>query len=151
SSRVAHRRLLAPQHRRRAHDRRARDFGLPRPARSVRRRDDDGGNGRVARHPRLSGNFSSLRCRDPETDCAGIEDCASQGGTMTTTAAPARILGRHVWSELMTTDTNAAEAFYKKVIGWTAEPSPNSPMPYTLFKRAGGADVGGLMTRPQGM
>ena len=26
-----------------------------------------------------------------------------------------------VWYELMTTDTKAAEAFYSKVIGWTAQ------------------------------
>jgi predicted enzyme related to lactoylglutathione lyase len=68
-----------------------------------------------------------------------------------TTAAPAQILGRHVWSELMTTDTKGAEAFYKNVVGWTAEPSPNSPMPYTQFKRSGGPGVAGLMERPAGM
>src|SRR5258708_39679627 len=65
-----------------------------------------------------------------------------------TTAAPAQILGRHVWSELMTTDTKAAETFYDKVVGWTSEPSPNSPMPYTQFKRSGGAGVAGLVGRP---
>jgi len=68
-----------------------------------------------------------------------------------TTAAPAQILGRHVWSELMTTDPKSAEAFYKKVIGWTAEPSPHSPRPYTQFNRSGGAGVAGLMERPAGM
>ena len=68
-----------------------------------------------------------------------------------TTAAPAQILGRLVWSELMTTDTNAAEAFYNRVVGWTSEPFGNSPMPYTQFKRRGGAGVAGLMTRPEGM
>ena len=69
----------------------------------------------------------------------------------TTTAAPAHILGRHVWSELMSTDTGGAEAFYHEVIGWTAEPSPGSPMPYTQFKPAGGAAVAGLMERPSDM
>jgi uncharacterized protein len=68
-----------------------------------------------------------------------------------TTAAPAQILGRHVWSELMTIDTKAAETFYDKVVGWTSEPSPNSPMPYTQFKRSGGTPVAGLMERPAGM
>jgi predicted enzyme related to lactoylglutathione lyase len=68
-----------------------------------------------------------------------------------TTAAPAQILGRHVWSELMTTDTKAAETFYNKVIGWTAEPFGDSPQPYTQFKRSGGAGVAGLMQRPEGM
>jgi len=68
-----------------------------------------------------------------------------------TTAAPSTILGRHVWSELMTTDTKAAESFYDKIVGWTSEPFANSPMPYTRFKRAGGAGVAGLMERPKDM
>ena len=68
-----------------------------------------------------------------------------------TTAAPAQILGRHVWSELMTTDVKGAEGFYTKVVGWTAEPFANSPTPYIQFKRAGGAGAAGLMERPQGM
>ena len=67
------------------------------------------------------------------------------------TAAPAQILGRHVWSELMTTDIKGAETFYKKVVGWTAEPFPNSPNPYIQFKRSGGAGAAGLMERPEGM
>ena len=62
-----------------------------------------------------------------------------------TTAAPAQILGRHVWSELMTSDTKAAEAFYDKVVGWTSEPFAHSPKPYTQFKRSGGAGVARLM------
>jgi predicted enzyme related to lactoylglutathione lyase len=70
---------------------------------------------------------------------------------MATTAAPAEILGRHVWSELMTTDTAKAEQFYDSVVGWTSEASPQSPNPYTQFKRRGGAGVAGLMERPAGM
>lgn len=68
-----------------------------------------------------------------------------------TTAAPSQILGRHVWSELMTTDTKVAETFYDRVVGWTSEPSAASPMPYTQFKRSGGQAVAGLMERPNGM
>lgn len=68
-----------------------------------------------------------------------------------TTAAPAQILGRHVWSELMTIDMKAAETFYDKVVGWTSEPFAGSPNPYTQFKRSGGAGVAGLMERPEGM
>src|SRR6476661_2409744 len=67
------------------------------------------------------------------------------------TAAPAQILGRLVWTELMTTDSRAAESFYDKVIGWTSEPFGQSPQPYTQFKRSGGAGVAGLMERPAGM
>lgn len=67
------------------------------------------------------------------------------------TTAPAQILGRLVWTELMTTDTKAAETFYDKVVGWTSEPFGNSPTPYTQFKRSGGAGVGGLLERPADM
>jgi uncharacterized protein len=68
-----------------------------------------------------------------------------------TTAAPASILGRPVWFELMTTDPHAAEAFYDKVIGWTSEPFDASPQPYTQFKRRGGVAVAGVMKKPDGM
>lgn len=68
-----------------------------------------------------------------------------------TTAAPTQILGRHVWSELMTSDMKAAETFYDKVVGWTSEPFTGSPTPYTQFKRTGGAGVAGLMQTPQDM
>ena len=67
------------------------------------------------------------------------------------TSVSSRLLGRPVWYELMTTDTAAAEKFYDNVVGWTSEPFPKSPNPYTVFKRSGGAGVGGLMPRPQGM
>lgn len=51
------------------------------------------------------------------------------------------------WYELMTSDTAAAETFYKKVVGWDSEPFPGSTMAYTLFK-AGDRGVAGLMTIP---
>jgi predicted enzyme related to lactoylglutathione lyase len=51
----------------------------------------------------------------------------------------------------MTTDTAAAETFYKNVIGWTSAPFPASPNPYTLFKRGGDVQVAGLMPRPKDM
>ena len=60
-------------------------------------------------------------------------------------------LGRPVWYELMTTDTAAAETFYKKVTGWTPAPFDASPTPYTTFKRSGDVQVAGLMKRPDGM
>jgi predicted enzyme related to lactoylglutathione lyase len=60
-------------------------------------------------------------------------------------------LGRPVWYELMTTDTAAAETFYKKVIGWTSAPFGASPTPYTTFTRSGDANVAGLMKTPDGM
>jgi uncharacterized protein len=70
---------------------------------------------------------------------------------MTTTAAPAQILGRHVWSELMTPDPKAAEKFYTAVVGWTAAPFDGSPTPYTILKRKGDVGIGGLMQTPPGM
>ena len=66
------------------------------------------------------------------------------------TAAP-NILGRHGWSELMTSDAKAAEQFYNAVVGWTSAPFAGSPMPYTVFKRKGGIGVAGLMQTPDGM
>jgi predicted enzyme related to lactoylglutathione lyase len=70
---------------------------------------------------------------------------------MTTTAAPSHILGRHIWSELMTTDVNGAKAFYGAVVGWTSEPMRGGAMPYTRFKRNHDTGVAGLMEQPPGM
>jgi len=67
------------------------------------------------------------------------------------TAAPAQVLGRHVWSELMTTDMKGAETFYDTVVGWTSEPFGGSPHPYTAFNRSGGVAVAGVMKTPDGM
>jgi predicted enzyme related to lactoylglutathione lyase len=53
-----------------------------------------------------------------------------------------------VWYELMTTDTQAAEAFYGKVTGWGTQDAAIPSMSYTLFTAAG-AMVGGLMDLPQ--
>ena len=61
------------------------------------------------------------------------------------------ILGRHVWSELMTTDVKGAEAFYDKVVGWTSSGSASPQMEYYEFKRPDGPAIGGLMKRPDGM
>lgn len=49
-----------------------------------------------------------------------------------------------IWTELVTDDTKQAEAFYSPLFGWKAEPFPDSPMAYTVFKR-GDATAGGLM------
>jgi predicted enzyme related to lactoylglutathione lyase len=67
------------------------------------------------------------------------------------TAADSPLLGRPLWYELITTDTKAAEAFYKAVVGWTARPFEGGPTPYTVFSRGGDVPVAGLMTRPDGM
>jgi predicted enzyme related to lactoylglutathione lyase len=67
------------------------------------------------------------------------------------TAAPAQVLGRHVWSDLMTTDPKAAEQFYDSVIGWTSGPSGQPGKAYTQFKRSDSTGVAGVMEQPAGM
>src|SRR5262249_12917876 len=56
--------------------------------------------------------------------------------------------GRFVWYELLTTDPEAAEAYYCEVIGWGAHPVPSPDGPYTLFT-AGETPVCGLMLQPE--
>jgi predicted enzyme related to lactoylglutathione lyase len=51
----------------------------------------------------------------------------------------------------MTTETEAADAFYKTVVGWTSSPFPASSQPYTIFMRDGNIPVAGLMARPAEM
>jgi len=59
-----------------------------------------------------------------------------------------KLLGSFVWCELMTTDTAAAESFYKKVVGWTAKPfAPDGS--YTVFNNSLNSGVGGVMKNPQ--
>ena len=59
------------------------------------------------------------------------------------------LLGRPRWYELITTDMQAAEAFYRTVIGWTSAPFEGAPQPYSMFNRSGDVTVAGLMTRPE--
>ena len=56
--------------------------------------------------------------------------------------------GRFVWYELMTTDMEAAKAFYAEVVGWGTQDASMPGMTYTLFT-AGGASVSGLMGLPE--
>jgi len=59
--------------------------------------------------------------------------------------------GALCWTELTTTDTKAAEAFYTSLLGWTAKHSaPGGPMEYTEFS-VGGAPSIGMMAKPAGM
>jgi len=63
-----------------------------------------------------------------------------------------QLLGRPVWSELLTTDVKAAEAFYTSVVGWTAAPFDSAPdTTYDVLKRPDGAGVAGVMPIPAGM
>jgi len=56
--------------------------------------------------------------------------------------------GRFAWYELMTTDMEAARAFYTGVMGWSAWEASVPGRPYTLFTTAK-AVVGGLMRLPE--
>ena len=55
--------------------------------------------------------------------------------------------GAFSWSELMTTDIEAAKAFYANLFGWTLEDMPMEGMTYTVIK-AGDKEVGGMMATP---
>jgi uncharacterized protein len=58
-----------------------------------------------------------------------------------------KLLGSFVWCELLTTDTAAAESFYKKVVGWTAKPfGPDGS--YTVLNNSSASGVGGIMKLP---
>jgi len=64
-----------------------------------------------------------------------------------TTQTGQATLGRIVWHELMTTDPAAAQAFYKKVVGWGTQAWENNP-DYTMWM-AGQKPIGGVMTLPE--
>ena len=59
--------------------------------------------------------------------------------------------GRVLWHELMTSDVQAAEAFYTQVVGWTVTAFRGEPEPYDMWMRAGEVPVGGVMKIPEGM
>jgi uncharacterized protein len=56
--------------------------------------------------------------------------------------------GRFVWYELMTTDSEAAKAFYAKVVGWDTRDASMGGMPYIVFTD-GETSVCGLMSLPE--
>jgi uncharacterized protein len=56
--------------------------------------------------------------------------------------------GKFVWYELMTSDPQAAEAFYRKVIGWEARDAGMPGMRYAIMS-AGEIPVGGVTEIPQ--
>nr|WP_321984433.1 VOC family protein [uncultured Lichenicoccus sp.] len=55
--------------------------------------------------------------------------------------------GRFVWYELLTSDPEAALAFYRDVIGWNAQPPPDPASRYTLLT-VGETPVAGLLELP---
>lgn len=56
--------------------------------------------------------------------------------------------GKFVWYELMTSDLQAAEAYYRNVIGWEMRDSGMTGMRYTIASN-GEVPVAGLMELPQ--
>jgi predicted enzyme related to lactoylglutathione lyase len=56
--------------------------------------------------------------------------------------------GRFVWYELMTTETEAAKAFYCEVVGWDSRDMPAPGMTYTLFTAQDG-QAAGLMPQSE--
>jgi len=60
---------------------------------------------------------------------------------------PMKQHGAFSWNELMTTDVEAAKAFYGDLFGWTLENMPTNDMAYTMAK-AGDREVAGLMAMP---
>jgi uncharacterized protein len=55
--------------------------------------------------------------------------------------------GKFVWYDVMTSDTKAAESFYRSVIGWSTEDAGMPDRSYTLLS-VGPTMVGGLMPIP---
>lgn len=51
------------------------------------------------------------------------------------------------WSELTTSDVDAAKTFYGQLFGWSFEDAPMEEMTYTMVK-ANGEEVAGMMTIP---
>jgi len=56
--------------------------------------------------------------------------------------------GHFIWYELMTSDLDAAIAFYGDVIGWKVIAGTTPGMDYRMI-RAGGKDIGGMMALPE--
>ena len=52
--------------------------------------------------------------------------------------------GDFIWYELMTTEREAATAFYEKVVGWKIEPEASGDMDYLMIEASEGL-VGGLL------
>ena len=53
------------------------------------------------------------------------------------------------WSELMTTDIDAAKSFYSQLFDWSLQDMPMEGVTYTVI-RAGDREIGGMMATPPG-
>jgi predicted enzyme related to lactoylglutathione lyase len=59
--------------------------------------------------------------------------------------------GTWSWSELLTTDVEAAKGFYGDVFGWTTDPKGDGPTPEYIEWQVNGRSVAGMMQKPQMM
>jgi predicted enzyme related to lactoylglutathione lyase len=57
--------------------------------------------------------------------------------------------GDFIWYELLTSDPDAAAAFYGPLVGWSFEPAGQEGMDYRVFSK-GSEGIGGCMKRPEG-
>lgn len=83
------------------------------------------------------------------TDTATLEQSAQNETRDAAATQPSR--NRHgdfIWYELLTSDADAAAAFYGAVVGWKARDAAQPGMRYTLLSAPDGTDVAGLMTLP---
>ena len=58
--------------------------------------------------------------------------------------------GEFIWYQLMTSDPDAAEAFYADVVGWQIAPAGMGEMDYRILSAPDGQGIGGLMALPAG-
>lgn len=57
--------------------------------------------------------------------------------------------GDFIWYELLTSDPDAAAAFYGPLVGWSFEPAGQEGMDYRVFSK-GSEGIGGCMKLPEG-
>lgn len=56
--------------------------------------------------------------------------------------------GRFIWYELLSSDPEAAKAFYTELLGWETAVFDGAAGPYTMWMRAESDPIGGLMKLP---
>src|SRR2546423_66943 len=61
------------------------------------------------------------------------------------------VVGKFVWHENYSNDPDSARNFYNQLFGWKTQSQDMGEIgTYTIFKRAGDADVGGAIKAPEG-
>jgi predicted enzyme related to lactoylglutathione lyase len=101
--------------------------------------------GRVTAPPADPSGVASLSV---VCDPTGARFCPAPATGSSNPLAEAAIPGRFCWSELLTTDTERAAAFYGAVAGWTTSKwDPGGEGRYWLFRR-GDRDLAGMVRLP---